>query len=64
MGNLLYTDDFQMKIFIGIGRRQLRLRRSTLTVPLYTVMKVEDFSSDNPFLVPWIEEGNRLRWKA
>lgn len=59
-GNLLYTDDFQMEIRLDQAGGSYGLGGTTLTVPLYTVMKVEAFSSDNPFVVPWIEEGRRI----
>lgn len=59
-GNLQYTDDFQMEILLDRPGGRSGLGGTTLTVPLYTIMKVEDFSSGNPFLVPWIGEGRQI----
>lgn len=59
-GNLQYTEDFQMDILLDHPDGSSGVGGITLTVPLYTVMKVEDFSSDNPFSISWIEEGRRV----
>ncbi|WP_088547687.1 sensor histidine kinase [Paenibacillus aquistagni] len=59
-GNLQYTDDFQMEILLDRPGGRSGLGGTTLTVPLYTIMKVEDFSSGNRFLVPWIGEGRQI----
>ncbi|MMZ56539.1 Signal transduction histidine-protein kinase BaeS [compost metagenome] len=60
MGNLKYTDDFYMEIRLERSESTPNLSNKTVTIPLYSVMNVEDFSNDNPFLATWIKEGKRL----
>ncbi|USG67892.1 ATP-binding protein [Brevibacillus ruminantium] len=57
-GNLINTDDFFMEIKLNASDDTLS--NKTLKVPLYSVINVEDFSSNNPFLIPWIEEGGTI----
>ncbi|WP_152392925.1 sensor histidine kinase [Paenibacillus guangzhouensis] len=58
-GNIKYADDFLMEIKIDRSDDSA-LSNKTVTVPLYSVINVEDFSSNNPFLTPWIQEGQRI----
>ncbi|HBU82143.1 MAG TPA: sensor histidine kinase [Paenibacillus sp.] len=58
-GNLKYSDDFFMEIKLDRADNSA-LSNKTMTVPLYSVINIEDFSSDNPFLTPWIKEGERI----
>ncbi|OAB42480.1 hypothetical protein [Paenibacillus glacialis] len=58
-GNLKHTDDFFMEIKLDRSDDSA-LSNKTITVPLYTVINVEDFITDNPFLTPWINEGERI----
>ncbi|UNK15785.1 HAMP domain-containing histidine kinase [Paenibacillus sp. N3/727] len=58
-GNLKHTDDFFMTIKLDRSD-YAALSNKTITVPLYTVINVEDFSTENPFLTPWINEGERI----
>jgi signal transduction histidine kinase len=58
-GNLKYSDDFFMEIKLDRSDDS-GLSNKTMTVPLYSVINIEDFSSDNPFLTPWIKEGERI----
>ncbi|OPH00006.1 two-component sensor histidine kinase [Chryseobacterium mucoviscidosis] len=58
-GNLKYSDDFFMEIKLDRSDDSA-LSNKTMTVPLYSVINIEDFSSDNPFLTPWIKEGERI----
>ncbi|CAH0122720.1 MULTISPECIES: cell wall metabolism sensor histidine kinase WalK [unclassified Paenibacillus] len=60
MGNLKYTGDFTMEIRLERSDDTVDLPGQTLTVPLYTVMNVEDMYTDNPFLAPWIQEGDPI----
>ena len=58
-GNLKFTDDFFMEIKLDRSDDSA-LSNNTMTVPLYKVINVEDFSSENQFLTPWIIEGERI----
>ncbi|MFK4166912.1 ATP-binding protein [Paenibacillus lautus] len=58
-GNLKYTDDFFMVVKLRHSDETM-FSNKTMTIPLYSVIDVEDFSSDNPFLTPWIEEGEGI----
>lgn len=58
-GNLKYTDDFFMKVKLRHSEETM-FSNKTMTIPLYSVIDVEDFSSDNPFLTPWIKEGEEI----
>ncbi|GAA0389861.1 sensor histidine kinase [Paenibacillus motobuensis] len=58
-GNLKDTDDFSMEIQLEPSDEEMFSNR-TMTVPLYSFINVEQFSYDNPFLTPWIEEGGGI----
>lgn len=58
-GNLKYTDDFFMEIKLEHSDDAM-FSIKTMNVPLYSFINVEDFSSDNPFLTPWIKEGEPI----
>ncbi|OME84189.1 MULTISPECIES: sensor histidine kinase [Paenibacillus] len=55
-GNLKYADDFFLEIKLD-SSEESALSDKTITLPLYSFINVEDFSSDNSFLAPWIQEG-------
>lgn len=55
-GNLKFADDFFMDIKLDHSDEPA-LADTTITVPLYSFINVEDFSSNQTFLTPWIEEG-------
>lgn len=55
-----YTDDFEMKIRLEHSDIAPALSGETITVPLYTVMDVEEASTDNPFLPEYLSEGRRI----
>lgn len=57
-GNVKYADDFFMEIKLNPSEEPA-LSGKTITVPLYSFISVEDFSSNKTFLTPWIEEGER-----
>ncbi len=59
-GNLTDTDDFFMEIRLERSADIPDSSSQTVTIPLYSVMNVEDFNSDNPFLAPWIKAGERI----
>lgn len=58
-GNLKHTDDFFMEIKLEPSDDAM-FSNKIMTLPLYSFINVEDFSSDNPFLTPWIEEGEEI----
>ncbi|RAR43799.1 cell wall metabolism sensor histidine kinase WalK [Paenibacillus sp. MDMC362] len=58
-GNVKYTDDFFMEVKLRHSDETM-FSNKTMTIPLYSVIDVEDFSSDNPFLTPWIKEGEEI----
>lgn len=58
-GNLKYTGDFFMEIKLDHSDEPA-LAETTITVPLYSFINVEDFSSNRTFLTPWIEEGRTI----
>ncbi|MFE5318351.1 sensor histidine kinase [Paenibacillus sp. NPDC056579] len=58
-GNLKHTDDFFMQVKLNRSNDS-ELSNKTITVPLYTVINVEDFSTENPFHKPWIQEGEPI----
>ncbi|KEQ27720.1 sensor histidine kinase [Paenibacillus tyrfis] len=60
MGNLKYTDDFYMEFRLERSTDTHALSNNTMAIPLYSVMNVEDFSKGNPFLEPFIKEGQRI----
>ncbi|WP_103105675.1 sensor histidine kinase [Brevibacillus reuszeri] len=60
MGNIEQTDDFFMEVRLDRSDDFPELSGKTLTIPLYTVMQVEDFSRGASFLDPWIKEGGGI----
>ncbi|WP_405116160.1 HAMP domain-containing sensor histidine kinase [Paenibacillus sp. FSL K6-1217] len=58
-GNVKYADDFFMEIKLNPSEEPA-LSGKTITVPLYSFISVEDFSSNKTFLTPWIEEGGEI----
>ncbi|MGO4792343.1 sensor histidine kinase [Paenibacillus sp. 2KB_20] len=58
-GNLKYTEDYIMEIKLEHSDDAM-FSNKTLNVPLYSFINVEDFSSNNPFLTPWIKEGEPI----
>ncbi|WP_433939989.1 sensor histidine kinase [Paenibacillus lautus] len=58
-GNLKYTEDYIMEIKLEHSDDAM-FSNKTLNVPLYSFINVEDFSSNNPFLTPWINEGEEI----
>ncbi|GIP03328.1 two-component sensor histidine kinase [Paenibacillus lautus] len=58
-GNLKYTEDYIMEIKLEHSDDAM-FSNKTLIVPLYSFINVEDFSSNNPFLTPWIKEGEEI----
>lgn len=60
MGNLKYTDDFYMEVRLKRSTDTPALSNKTMTIPLYSVMNVEDFSKGTPFLEPFIKEGRPI----
>ncbi|WJQ78918.1 sensor histidine kinase [Brevibacillus brevis] len=59
-GQLKYTDDFQMEVRLEDSDIIPALSGKSLVVPLYTVMDVEDVSSDNPFLDTYVKAGQQI----
>ncbi|RRJ65894.1 sensor histidine kinase [Paenibacillus oralis] len=63
MGNLLYSADFELEVRLEQGEGVPGLSGQTLTIPLYTVANVEDFSADNPLYAfggTWVQEGQSI----
>ena len=58
-GNLKESADFSMEIKLEHSDEAM-FSNKTMTVPLYSFINVEQFSNDNPFLTPWIEEGGGI----
>jgi len=58
-GNIKYTDDFFIEIKLDRSDESV-LSNNSITLPLYSFINVEDFSSDNLFLTPWIKEGEGI----
>ncbi|MFD1904684.1 hypothetical protein ACFSQ7_12480 [Paenibacillus rhizoplanae] len=58
-GSLKYAGDFFMEIKLDRSEESA-LSDTTITVPLYSFINVEDFSSNQTFLTPWIEEGGMI----
>lgn len=58
-GNLKYTGDFFMDIKLDHSDEPA-LAETTITVPLYSFINVEDFSSNQTFPTPWVEEGGTI----
>ncbi|MFM1654199.1 sensor histidine kinase [Brevibacillus sp. B_LB10_24] len=59
-GNLKNTDDFYMEVSLDRSDDTPALSHQTIAIPLYSVMNVEDFSQDNPFLETWVNTGGRI----
>ncbi|BAH43938.1 two-component sensor histidine kinase [Brevibacillus brevis NBRC 100599] len=59
-GQLKYTDDFQMEVRLEDSDIIPALSGKSLVVPLYTVMDVEDISTDTPFLDPYVKVGQQI----
>jgi signal transduction histidine kinase len=47
-GNLKYTDDFQAEVQLETSADYPSLSNQSITIPLYTVIHVEELSADNP----------------
>lgn len=47
-GNLKYTNDFETEVRLENSAEAPALSGQTITIPLYTVMNVEDLNADNP----------------
>lgn len=47
-GNLKYSDDFETEVRLESSPTAPDLSGRSITIPLYTVMKVEELSDDNP----------------
>lgn len=60
MGNLKHTGDFNMEIQVDSSDDNHPLANQRLTIPLYSIMNVEDFNNDDSFLDTWIQEGERI----
>ncbi|MGG4493989.1 sensor histidine kinase [Brevibacillus reuszeri] len=60
MGNLEQLDDFFMEVRLERSDNFPELSGKTITIPLYTVMQVEDFSRGTSFPGPWIKEGEGI----
>ncbi|GGG01797.1 sensor histidine kinase [Paenibacillus aceti] len=58
-GNLKESADFSMEIKLEHSDEAM-FSNKTMTIPLYSFINVEQFSNDNPFLTPWIEEGGGI----
>lgn len=58
-GNIKYAGDFFMEIKLDRSEESA-LSDTTITVPLYSFINVEDFSSNKIFFTPWIEEGGGI----
>ncbi|WP_339219710.1 HAMP domain-containing sensor histidine kinase [Paenibacillus sp. FSL H8-0332] len=58
-GNIKYAGDFFMEIKLEPSEEPA-LSDTTITVPLYSFINIEDFSSSQTFLTPWIEEGGMI----
>lgn len=59
-GQLKYTDDFQMEVRLEDSDIIPALSGKSLVVPLYTVMDVEDISTDTPFIDPYVKAGQQI----
>lgn len=59
-GQLKYTDDFQMEVRLEDSDTIPALSGKSLVVPLYTVMDLEDISSDIPFIDPYVKAGQQI----
>ncbi|MED1917682.1 HAMP domain-containing sensor histidine kinase [Bacillus thuringiensis] len=59
-GQLKYTDDFQMEVRLENSDDIPTLSGKSIVVPLYTVMDVEDVSTDTPFLDTYVKVGQQI----
>lgn len=59
-GHLKYTDDFQMEVRLENSDENTALSGKSIVVPLYTVMDVEDVSTDTPFLDTFVKVGQQI----
>ncbi|UIO45257.1 HAMP domain-containing protein [Brevibacillus brevis] len=59
-GQLKYTDDFQMEVRLENSDDIPALSGKSIVVPLYTVMDVEDVSTDTPFLDTYVKVGQQI----
>lgn len=63
MGNMLYSGDFEMEVQLEQTDDVPGLSGQTLTIPLYAVANVDDFSADNPLYAfggTWAREGQPI----
>lgn len=63
MGYLQYSADFEMEVRLEQAEGFPDLDGQTLTIPLYTVANVDDFSADNPLYAfggTWVQEGQPI----
>lgn len=59
-GYLKAADDFSMDIRLDHNEDDSAYSGRTIHVPLYSYINVEDFYTTNPFLEPWIKEGEHI----
>ncbi|EHB57442.1 sensor histidine kinase [Paenibacillus lactis] len=59
-GNLKDADDFSMEIKLEHDEDDFAYSARMIHVPLYSYINVEDFYTNNPFVKPWIEEGEHI----
>ncbi|CAI8722981.1 two-component system, OmpR family, sensor histidine kinase VanS [Brevibacillus sp. IT-7CA2] len=59
-GHLKYTDDFEMEVRLEHSDDTPALSGKSIVVPLYTVMDVEDVSTDNPFIDTFVKAGQQI----
>ncbi|WP_409178996.1 sensor histidine kinase [Brevibacillus fortis] len=59
-GHLKYTDDFEMEVRLERSDATPDLSGKSMVVPLYTVMDVQDVSTDNPFLETFVKPGQQI----
>lgn len=63
-GNLQHTDDYLMEIKLDRMDDYPEFSGRTIKVPLYSFINVEDFYSDNQFIMPWIKEGEPIAFEG
>ncbi|MFF2528187.1 ATP-binding protein [Brevibacillus sp. NPDC058079] len=59
-GYLKYTNDFQMEVRLEHSDAPPAFSGKSIVVPLYTVMDVEDVSTDNPFIDTFVKAGQQI----
>jgi signal transduction histidine kinase len=59
-GHLKYSDDFEMEVRLEHSEATPALSGKSMVVPLYTVMDVEDVSTDNPFIDTYVKVGQQI----